>query len=107
MDSFHTELMPVTLPQTLDERVLLMGDFNAMVGSVRSGTIGGVGAETDPKNGSRFREFLDRNSLCAINTFVGDGRKTWYGNGTVRAVRNDFHLLSQILAPFFCVVSHL
>ena len=51
-----------------------MGDFNAAVGSVRSEVIGGVGAETESQNGSRFREFLDGNSMCAINTFVGDGK---------------------------------
>ena len=33
---------------------------------------------------------LDGNSMYAINTFVGDGSKTWYGNGTGKAVRNDF-----------------
>ena len=82
--------MSLSSPQTPDERVLLMGDFNAMVGSVRSEAIGGVGVEIESKNGSRFREFLDGNSMCAINTFVGDGGKTWYGNGTVKAVRNDF-----------------
>ena len=90
MDSFYTELVSVTSPQTPDERVLLMGDFNAVVGSVRSEAIGGVGAETESKNGSRFLEFLDGDSMCAINTFVGDGSKTWNGNGTVKAVRNDF-----------------
>ena len=31
-----------------------------MVGGVHSEAIGGVGAETESKNGSRFREFLDR-----------------------------------------------
>ena len=57
-----------------DKRVLLTGDFNVAVGSVRSEVIGGVGAETASKNGSRFRVFLDGNSMCTINTFVGGGK---------------------------------
>ena len=73
VDSFYTELLSVTSPQTPDERVLPMGDVNAMVGSVRSEAIGGVGAESESKSGSRFRDFLDGTSMCAINTFVGDG----------------------------------
>ena len=59
-DSFYTDLLSVTSPQTPDERVLLIGDFIAMIGSVRSEAIGGVGAETESKNGSRFREFFGR-----------------------------------------------
>ena len=43
MDSFYTELLSVTSPQTPDERVLLTRKSNAMVGSVRSDAIGGVG----------------------------------------------------------------
>ena len=89
MDSFYTEQMSVTSPQTPDERVLLMG----------SGAIGGVGAETESNNGSRFREFLDGDSLCAIDTHVGDGSKTWYENGTVKAVRNDFICCHKSLLP--------
>ena len=99
MDSFYTELLSVTIPQPPDERVLLMGDFTAMVVSVRSEAIGGVGAETESKSGSRFREFLDGNKMCAINTFVGDGNTTWYGNGTVKAVRNDFICCHKSLLP--------
>ena len=99
MDSFYTELVSVTSPHHPDENVLLMGDFNAMVGSVRSEAIGGVGAETESKNGSRFREFLDGNSMCAINTFVEDGGNTWYGNGAVKAVRNDFICCHKSLLP--------
>ena len=91
MDSFHTEHMSVTSPQTPDEHVLLMGDFNAMVGSVRSEAIGGLGLS--------FREFLDKNSMCAINTFVGDGGKTWKRNGAVKAVRNDFICCHKSLVP--------
>ena len=41
MDSFYTKLQSVMSPQTPDERVLLVGDFDAMVGSVRSAAIGG------------------------------------------------------------------
>ena len=99
MDSFYTELMSVTSPQTLDELVLRMGDFNAMVDGVRSEAIREVGAEIESKNGSRFREFLDGNSMCAINTVVGDGGKTWYGNGTVKAVRSDFICCHKSLLP--------
>ena len=99
MDSFCTELLSVTSPQTPDERVLLMRDFNAMVGSVRSEAIGGVGAETESKNGSRFRIFLDGTSMCAINTFAGDGSNTWYGKGTVKAVRNCFICCHKSLFP--------
>ena len=55
--------------------VLLMGDTNAVVGSV----LREVGAETESKNGSRFREVLNGNSMCAINTFVGDGGKRGIG----------------------------
>ena len=99
MDSFYTEHLSVTSPQPPDERVMLMGDFDAMVGSVRSEAIGGVGAETESKNCSRFRELLDRNSMCAIDTFVGDGGKTWYGNGAVKAFRNDFICCHKSLLP--------
>ena len=28
--------------------------------------------------------------MYAINTVVGDGSKTWFWNGTGKAVRNDF-----------------
>ena len=76
-----------------------MGDFSAMVGSVCSDAIGGVGAETESKNGSRFRKLVDVNYVCAINTFVGDGSTTWYGNGTVKAVRNDFICCHKSLLP--------
>ena len=65
----------------------------------------GFGTETESKNGNRFREFLDENNMCAINTFVGDGSKTWYGNGTGKHSSKRLHLLSQIFAPFCCVVS--
>ena len=37
--------------------------------------------------------------MCAINTFVGDGIKTWYGNGTVNAIRNDFICCHKSLLP--------
>ena len=70
-----------------------------MVGSVRSEAIGGVGAETESQNGSRFRKLVDVNNMCAFNTFVCDGSTTWYGNGTVKAVRNDFICCHKFLLP--------
>ena len=69
MDSFYTELLSVTSPHTPDECVLPMGDFNAVVGSVRSEAIGGVGAETESKNGSRFHNFFGRDQ-CVRNQHI-------------------------------------
>ena len=75
-----------------------MGDFNAVVGSVRSEAIGGVGAETESKNDNRFSEY----SICAIDTCVGHGTKTWYGNGTVKAVRNGVIAVTNLCSFLLC-----
>ena len=66
---FYTERLSATSPQTHDERVLLMGDINAVVGSVRSEAIGGVAAETESQNGSRFPDLWTR-TACAQSTHM-------------------------------------
>ena len=61
--------------------ILLLGDFNARVGSVQSASVGPHGAELENDNGTSLRLFAGEHSLILVNTFFANGSgHTWCGS---------------------------
>ena len=73
---------------------MLLIDANARVGEVTCGSIGGIAAEKENKNGARFRDTLSGLQLCAFNTFV-DAGYTWRSN------YDTVHRIDYICGPLF------
>ena len=56
---------------------LILGDFNARVGSIAADCFGKHAPVTENQNGVRMRELLTENNLVALNTFVPGDLYTW------------------------------
>jgi hypothetical protein len=88
--------------QDHDARVIVLGDFNAHLGSVRSEAVGGCCPTKECRSGTRFRGFLESHSLRALNTFSGGGY-SWTGTrghqhrlDYVAASLRDAHAFTEI-----------
>ena len=61
--------------------VLLLGDFNARLGSVQSLSVGPHGAEHENDNGTSLRLIATEHAMMLINTFFLEGSgHTWNGS---------------------------
>ena len=56
---------------------LILGDFNARVGSIAADCFGKHAPVTENQNGERMRELLIENKMVALNTFFPGDPYTW------------------------------
>ena len=87
ISKFWHEFQQIVPPHLRDKEMILMGDFNARVGSTTSKAIGGLGAEDEIFAGGLLHEFLLRAGLFLTATFDGihsGPTRTWiHPNGAV------------------------
>ena len=78
-----------------DAIVVLLGDFNARVGSMTSDSIYDSCPEIENSNGARLRHFADESRVVAANTIHGGG-PTWFsGRNQTSGHRLDYFLLDR------------
>lgn len=88
------------------DSVILMGDFNAHVGSDHHAWSNVIGEYGDPdvnKSGEKLLDFCESNSLSIMNTFFehSDRHKyTWYRESTNQKSLIDFIVVSQDLRRY-------
>ena len=56
---------------------LLLGEFNARVGSIAADCFGRHAPVAENQNGERMRELLTENNMVALNTFFPGDPYTW------------------------------
>ena len=77
---------------------LILGDFNARVGSIAADCFGGYAPVTENQNGERMRELLTESDMVALNTFFPGDPYTWT-KVTGRPARLDYICASAELLP--------
>ena len=75
---------------------LILGDFNARVGSIAADCFGKHAPVTEYQNGERMRELLTEHNMVALNTFPGDPY-TWT-KVAGRPARLDYICATELLA---------
>ena len=77
---------------------LILGDFNARVGSIAADCFGGYAPVTENQKGERMRELLTESDMVALNTFFPGDPYTWT-KVTGRPARLDYICASAELLP--------
>ena len=78
--------------------IIVMGDMNARLGSVKGAGIGHRGAEPECASGTLLRECIETNDLTALNTT----EKHWGPTNTYASSRLDYLLIST---PWVCAIT--
>lgn len=78
------------------EHCIILGDFNARVGSLVSDSFGSCCPAKECKGGYSFRSWMEPRSIVAINTLYGGG-PTWTGS------RGHKHRIDYVVVQQKCI----
>ena len=76
-DAFFVQLHERLSTVPRGQLCLILGDFNARVGSVVADCFGKYAPVTENQNGERMRELLTESNMVALNTFFPGDPYTW------------------------------
>lgn len=98
-DAFYQELTQVVQRVPREDKILILGDFNARVGTdweTYTEVIGKFGKGMKNSNGELLLNFCAQQGLCITNTFFHQPEKNFYTWKHARTGR--YHLLDYVLA---------
>ena len=103
VDNFYHDLCSRLRPSQCITSTIILGDFNARLGSIHvPGIIGTSAAEEEDPNGTRLREMCEQFGLHVANTFIEGETKPWCCHVNGKWYRNDYVILSPDIAECTC-----
>ena len=104
-ERFYDKLQDLVINANKKDMLIILGDFNARVGSSETRLHGRYNPDKRNEHGTRLVDFCHRNSLFLINTFFPHKkihRCTWYHPGTREGHVLDYILISQKCRAQIC-----
>lgn len=99
VDKVYDQVQEVLDKQRGSENVIIMGDFNAVVGEGEDGKeVGKFGLGVRNERGDKLVEFCRRNRFVVTNTWFHQHRRrryTWKKPGDTGRYQNDYILIRQ------------
>ena len=99
VESMYEEIEEMMGNVNGQDSLVVMGDWNAVVGEARQGKeIGSYGSGVQNNRGKRLQEFCEQNQLVLTNTWYEQPKRrryTWKSPGDRHRYQNDYVMVKQ------------